>query len=1010
MKTFAAVLGVIALGFLGEAQNAHDPTGAADILKIYGAQRGIGIVLDDERVGVELARRSELTVYVFLSDEGRAAGARKAVESAGLSAQRVRIEKGPPETLEYPDWSANLILCPTLPSETSLKDLWRVLRPEGFLFVGGADSGEASLKAAGIGDFRLLERRGRWIPIRRDRLEGAAEWTHRDYDPTQNRYSPDRHIRPPFRPLWYTRPVHTRGSFWASQGLTAGGRIFIAGQSPSNPKRGYITALDAYNGVELWAREVGGDRYTRVRGVAEDSSMWVRIFQTPGCIQPREMAARADLLFVGDSGRCLVVDAATGKDVKEFKSPPPTDPKNCWRYVALVGDTLYGYTSGSDPLPQDRYDSNPRPPEGGPPTLFALEVETGKPRWVRAGGTAEKLGATFPPPLAIGDDRIFVQVGRDALHAIDAKTGKTVWTAEGLNQAKETWWEGVAHRGTFYLDRYNIRTYGSKNRLSTLVFSAADGQRLKEFQAEDKDLAFSVSEQLCRTPAGHGGNCQYLTAAGGVRFDRNFYWTADGNRQLYGGFRAACLVGTLPANGLVHVLPNSLECWCLPFIGTVTLQPGLSVERVPADFNPVIERPAAPAPEEPKAAAETDWPTVLGNVARTGRTAQDLSSPARLVWETRIAGSPTPPVAAGDLVFLGSTDEYVYALERATGKVRWKHPTSGPIHAAPTYWQGRVYAGSDDGWVNCLSASDGRPLWRYRGAPFGRKQVAYGSVVSAWPIRQGIAADAGTLYLTAGLLPGQGVSFYALDAQDGKMLWRTELRDVVPSGYLALNEERVFVPTDGLSYPVHLDRKTGKLLKSDGRTSFQQLSYVRGVQGVDDAAFEKGFLVFGSRTRARLSISGPDGSSYDVFAAPWDKAPRESSLRESLSSPLVTLSPPVFGDAGAYFRSAGRTVSAVDRGKFFRMTAKKGKGDTSELRWRVENLPCGDPDWLVLAEVPRAATLLVGGPEGVCALDAEKGGVRWSTAFQGPTLLPAVARGHVFTSSPDGAVRCVGPR
>src|SRR5262245_17536153 len=276
MRITAAALCLIAICGLGEAQSDPDPKDAQFILKAAGSGRGIAVVMDDERLAIGLARKSGLTLYVIASHEGRLAPARKAVESAGFTASRIRIELGPPEKLEYPDFAANLIVCPVLPPQASLRDLWRMLRPEGFMFIGSRDPVEAALKAASIEHVKVLDRTGAWLPIRRSRLEGSAEWTHHDYDPSQNRYSPDAHVRAPLRPLWYTRPASTRGSFWASHGLTAGGRIFMTGQSPSNPKRARVTALDAYNGVELWARDVGTDRYTRVRGVSGDSATWVR--------------------------------------------------------------------------------------------------------------------------------------------------------------------------------------------------------------------------------------------------------------------------------------------------------------------------------------------------------------------------------------------------------------------------------------------------------------------------------------------------------------------------------------------------------------------------------------------------------------------------------------------------------------------------------------------------------------------------------------------------------------
>src|SRR5690606_28022771 len=45
---------------------------------------------------------------------------------------------------------------------------------------------------------------------------------------------------------------------------------------------------------------------------------------------------------------------------------------------------------------------------------------------------------------------------------------------------------------------------------------------------------------------------------------------------------------------------------------------------------------------------------------------------------------------------------------------KWTYTTGGMIQAPPTYHQGVVYAGSEDGYVYAINDSDGSLLWSYQ--------------------------------------------------------------------------------------------------------------------------------------------------------------------------------------------------------------------------------------------------------------------------------------------------------
>src|SRR5579859_2778586 len=87
---------------------------------------------------------------------------------------------------------------------------------------------------------------------------------------------------------------------------------------------------------------------------------------------------------------------------------------------------------------------------------------------------------------------------------------------------------------------------------------------------------------------------------------------------------------------------------------------------------------SAPKPE--KAAA--DWPLFRGNALQTGVAASSLPEKLEVLWkfETKDAIEGTAAIV-GDTVYVGCTDEFLYAIDLASGKEKWKY--KGAVFQAP---------------------------------------------------------------------------------------------------------------------------------------------------------------------------------------------------------------------------------------------------------------------------------------------------------------------------------------
>ncbi|HCN27796.1 MAG TPA: hypothetical protein DIT64_03235, partial [Verrucomicrobiales bacterium] len=184
------------------------------------------------------------------------------------------------------------------------------------------------------------------------------------------------------------------------------------------------------------------------------------------------------------------------------------------------------------------------------------------------------------------------------------------------------------------------------------------------------------------------------------------------------------------------------------------------------------------------------------------------------------------PVVLGNKMFLGFNDrDKVVALDLDTGAEMWTFFTGGPVRLPPACHDGKVVFASDDGFLYCVSADDGRLLWSFQGAPSARKALGNRRLVSAWPARGGPVIRDGRVYFAASIWPFMGTFLYALDVETGKVVWvndgtgadfikqphsASSFAGVAPQGALVAVKDTLLVP-GGRSVPAAFDLATGGL-------------------------------------------------------------------------------------------------------------------------------------------------------------------------------------------------------
>ena len=122
------------------------------------------------------------------------------------------------------------------------------------------------------------------------------------------------------------------------------------------------------------------------------------------------------------------------------------------------------------------------------------------------------------------------------------------------------------------------------------------------------------------------------------------------------------------------------------------------------------------------------------------------------LWSYPTGGAVGSPAISNGIVYVGSNNGNLYALDAANGNQLWNYTTGGAV-GSPAISNGLVWVGSGDGNLYAFNTTDGNQLWNY---PI----PAEGSVGSP-AISNGVVyvgSNSGNLYAFAYIAPGVGSS------------------------------------------------------------------------------------------------------------------------------------------------------------------------------------------------------------------------------------------------------------
>ena len=267
-------------------------------------------------------------------------------------------------------------------------------------------------------------------------------------------------------------------------------------------------------------------------------------------------------------------------------------------------------------------------------------------------------------------------------------------------------------------------------------------------------------------------------------------------------------------------------------------------------------------------------PMSRGDPARTGE--QIGPGPAGVPsvrWQVQTgAVAPASPVVVDDVVYVGTQDRTLLALDATDGTERWRFVTEGAVGGAPAVADGVVYVGDEAGLLYAVDAASGALRWSvdlgpslYTAAPAVVDGVVYlvGGAGSTPP-----AVVDGIVYVGGdGSASRSPLLAYAVDAATGAERWR---HNVARNGLFALDaatgEERWRFATFGPIYhsspavaggTVYVGGKDGHVYAVDAATGQERWRFKTGKAVYASPAVVDGTLYVGST----------DGFFYAVDAA-----------------------------------------------------------------------------------------------------------------------------------------------
>jgi outer membrane protein assembly factor BamB len=263
---------------------------------------------------------------------------------------------------------------------------------------------------------------------------------------------------------------------------------------------------------------------------------------------------------------------------------------------------------------------------------------------------------------------------------------------------------------------------------------------------------------------------------------------------------------------------------------------------------------------------QQNWRLDIGNAA-----VKRWPSPTIYNWDYL----QSSPVVVDGVVYIGSADNNLYAVDSHTGQTKWCFKTGDIVRSSPAVAQGIVYVGSWDGFIYAVDARDGQKKWQLD---------ARGSYL---PVQPSPLVHNGVVYIGS-----RNYLLYALDAQTGKAIWKYLYKNPWVESSATLVDDVIYVGS-ALDLRLYaIDSVSGKLkwsFNTDG-VALSSPAIANGVAYIGSAHWVEGwgtrfYAVDIQMGQATKNLLPTQAKWYVETGLTLDTSP--AKLHGVISSPLI---------------------------------------------------------------------------------------------------------------------------
>ena len=293
--------------------------------------------------------------------------------------------------------------------------------------------------------------------------------------------------------------------------------------------------------------------------------------------------------------------------------------------------------------------------------------------------------------------------------------------------------------------------------------------------------------------------------------------------------------------------------------------------------------------EQADTTREFNWPQYGYNHERTRYLPAALVHPPfKVKWRFNARKLVEySPIAIGDTLYGINNNGEAFALDKHTGKVRWRREIATRNASSPTYFDGKLYFSNlEPGQVQAIDARTGKRLWVHRlpGRTESSPAVVRGKVI--------VGCECGTLF--------------AFAKDTGRELWSTEIGGEI-KGAPALE--------GGIAYVGAYGGTVAAVRVASGGVKWTSSAQSGGLSGTGNF-YATPAVAFG-----RVYIGNTDGRMYsfekDTGDLAWSQSTGDFIYAAAVAADTTDTPPTVY-------------VGSYD-GTFYAMNARSG-----EVRWEAQ--------------------------------------------------------------------------